>query len=76
MYLSLHIYNTPRLIEHTSNCYVIHGIRMQAAVSHNSVSRNLLLQMCFWHIHVHCITYNSEINNSYSYSYSKYFVYI
>ena len=40
---------------------------MPAAVSHNSVSRNVLLQMCFFfHIHVHCITYNSEINNSYS----------
>ena len=44
---------------------------MPAAVSHNSVSRNVLLQMfVFSHIHVHCITYNSEINNSsYSYSY-------
>ena len=38
---------------------------MPAAVSHNSVSRNVLLQMYFFfHIHVHCITYNSEINNS------------
>ena len=59
MYLSLHIYNSPRFIEHNSNCYVI---RMPAAVSHNSVSRNVLLKMYFFctYIHVHCITYNSE----------------
>ena len=39
---------------------------MPAAVSLNSVSRNVFIQMFFFHIHVHCITYNSEINDSYS----------
>ena len=38
---------------------------MPAAVSHNSVSRNVLIQMYFFLYNVHCITYNSEINNSF-----------